>query len=598
MTNQKKSVKNADIKPIEVIKYLFALRKAAPISSSAMILAQIIFIVLTSTIAPIVLAKLLTQIAQGQASLSNSSHLLMLYALILIVGDIIMPRLTLLGAYIAETKMQSEVYQRILTNLTQKSMRFHADHMSGQLVSDATKLYNKVENFWEVIVFTVIPITTTIVAVNIVLAFIIWQYAIILSILSVIVVLSIIKIQSLITDRSRKASEASSKVTAYFADVITNISAVKTFAGEKREKAGHNQTLKNWQKAVRKEMWGVFFVSGGFGVLNSILNIVAFVVAILASEHHVADLATIYLVISYTLNVVSQLWEVGHATRNYIRIVGDASPMIAMLGEPIEITDPEHPVKIEMRRGSIHFNDVTFRYPDNNQILFDGLNLNIKPGEKIGLVGKSGGGKTTLSKLLLRFMDIESGQIAIDGQDITSVRQADLRKRIAYVPQEPMLFHRSITENIKYGKSDATQAEIEAVAKMAHAHEFIKDLPNGYDTLVGERGVKLSGGQRQRIAIARAMLKNAPILVMDEATSALDSESEALIQDALWKLMENRTAIVIAHRLSTIQQMDRIIVMDEGKIVEEGSHKYLVTKNGTYANLWNRQSGSFLEEQS
>lgn len=596
MTNQKKSVENTDIKPLEVIKYLFGLRRFAPYSSSAMLVIQAMFIISTNVIAPIVVAKLLAQIASGHASLATSMHLLITYTVILIIGDIVMPRLVLLFAYIAETKMQAAVYQMVLRSMTSKSMRFHADHMSGQIVSDTTKLYNKVEAFWDVLTFTVIQIATTIIAVNIVLAFIIWQYAIALSILSIIVVLSIIKIQGIITDRSKKSSVESSKVTAYFADVITNISAVKTFAGEKYEQTGHNRTLKSWQKAVRKEMWGVFFVSGSFGILNTVLNIVAFFAAILAAQHQIANIATIYLIISYTLSVVSQLWEVGRATRNYIHIIGDASPMIAMLGESIEITDPENPVKIQMHRGGIHFDNVTFRYPDNNQILFDQLNLNIKPGEKIGLVGRSGGGKTTLSKLLLRFMDIESGQIAIDGQDITSVRQTDLRKRIAYVPQEPMLFHRSITDNIKYGKSNATQAEIETVAKTAHAHDFIKDLPNGYDTLVGERGVKLSGGQRQRVAIARAMLKNAPIIVMDEATSALDSESEALIQDALWKLIENRTAIVIAHRLSTVQQMDRILVIDNGKIVEEGHHKYLVNKGGIYSSLWNRQSGSFLED--
>ncbi|HET6924283.1 MAG TPA: ATP-binding cassette domain-containing protein, partial [Candidatus Saccharimonadales bacterium] len=199
-------------------------------------------------------------------------------------------------------------------------------------------------------------------------------------------------------------------------------------------------------------------------------------------------------------------------------------------------------------------------------------------------------------RLLLRFSDIQSGTIRIDGQDISKITQDDLRRSIAYVPQEPLLFHRSISENIRYGNPEADQQTIEAVARMAHAHEFIATLPQGYETLVGERGVKLSGGQRQRIAIARAMLKNAPILLLDEATSALDSESEVLIQEALWKLMEGRTAVVIAHRLSTIQKMDRIIVLDGGKIIEEGSHKDLLQLHGTYAKLWAHQSGGFMDE--
>ena len=249
------------------------------------------------------------------------------------------------------------------------------------------------------------------------------------------------------------------------------------------------------------------------------------------------------------------------------------------------------------RRGEVKFNDVDFAYPEKTRsTLFKGLNFKIKPGEKVGLVGPSGGGKTTITQLLLRFMDVQDGEITIDGQNIAAITQSDLRSRIAYVSQEPILFHRTLAENIGYGNHEADQQVIEGIAKMANAHEFIAKLPKGYDTLVGERGVKLSGGQRQRVAIARAMLKNAPILVLDEATSALDSESEVLIQDALWKLMEGRTAIVIAHRLSTIQKMDRIIVLEDGQIVEQGSHKELLRKDGTYARLWAHQSGGFIED--
>ena len=212
------------------------------------------------------------------------------------------------------------------------------------------------------------------------------------------------------------------------------------------------------------------------------------------------------------------------------------------------------------------------------------------------MVGISGSGKTTLTKLLLRFADVQAGEILIDGQDIKSVHQVSLRENIAYVPQETALFHRSISENIAYARPDASQKEIERAAKLANAHEFVKDLPDGYDTLVGERGIKLSGGQRQRIAIARAILKDAPILVLDEATSALDSESEALIQDALEKLMKGRTSIVVAHRLSTVASMDRIVVLDNGKIIEQGSHEELLKKkNGAYHKLWSRQSGAFLD---
>jgi ATP-binding cassette subfamily B protein len=283
--------------------------------------------------------------------------------------------------------------------------------------------------------------------------------------------------------------------------------------------------------------------------------------------------------------------------RTYNRALGDASDMIEILGITPEILDPKEPEQVRIDRGDIRFKAVTFQHDGSDDALFTGLNLHIKPGEKVGLVGHSGSGKTTLTRLLLRFSDIQDGEILIDGQNIAKITQDDLRRHIAYVPQEPLLFHRSIAENIAYGSPEASQESIAAVAKMASADGFIATLPQGYETLVGERGVKLSGGQRQRIAIARAMLKNAPILALDEATSALDSESEMLIQKALWKLMEGRTAIVIAHRLSTIQKMDRIIVLEDGRVVEEGSHKELVARqHGTYAKLWAHQSGGFIEE--
>ena len=254
---------------------------------------------------------------------------------------------------------------------------------------------------------------------------------------------------------------------------------------------------------------------------------------------------------------------------------------------------------IEVSKGAIKFDAIRFKHADAPRAIFDNFSLDVKAGERIGLVGLSGSGKTTLTKLLLRFADVEKGKIEIDGQDIKQVKQVSLREKIAYVPQDTALFHRSIAENIAYGKPDATMEEIKHAAELAHADEFIKDLPDGYETLVGERGVKLSGGQRQRISIARAILKDAPILVLDEATSALDSESEALIQDALDRLMKGRTSIVVAHRLSTIAGMDKIVVLEDGKIMEQGSHDALLkNKRGSYSRLWSRQSGAFLNKET
>jgi len=302
-------------------------------------------------------------------------------------------------------------------------------------------------------------------------------------------------------------------------------------------------------------------------------------------------------IITYLGRVTGSLFAINGIVRGLEQAFLDASKVTDILSQSPEITDAEDAQDLTITSAQITLNNVSFAYQDaKQQTVISNLNLAIKSGQSIGLVGKSGGGKSTLTQLLLRYMDITSGEILIDGRNIAQVTQTSLREKIAYVPQDPYLFHRSLRDNIAYGKPNATDAEIIVAAKAAYAYDFIQDLPNGLHTVVGERGVKLSGGQRQRIAIARAILKNAPILILDEATSALDSESEAYIQKALQKLMENRTSIVIAHRLSTIAKLDRVIVLDKGKVVEDGTHAELLKKKGTYATLWNHQSGGFIEE--
>ncbi len=579
-----------------VIGFLFELRRIAPVLTWTMIVTQILFAVATTTIAPIFVSQLLTEVASGSATLSGSVGLLIGYAIILFVGDVIAIRLTIAMAYFAQTRMQATVAARILNHLTKKSMGYHANNMSGSMVSNASKLNGSIERFWDTIVFTAVPIVATIIAVCIALSFIFWQYAVVLSILSIIIIVVIVKLQSSIAPISREVAEKSSAATAYYADVVSNIAIVKAFSSEKRELASYKRLLKILRQASLKEMRSVLLITGSFGVMMMLMNIAAFVAAILATEHHVAQIGVVYLVIIYTLNVVAQLWNVGNITRTYVRIIGDAGPMISTLDEQIELKDAENPVPARIHEGNVIFDDVTFTHDENDSALFKNFSINIAAGERIGLVGRSGSGKTTLTRLLLRFSDVDSGLITIDGQAIHTIAQEDLRRHIAYVQQEPMLFHRSLRENIAYGKPDASDEEILAAARSANALEFIEKLPKGLDTVVGERGVKLSGGQRQRVAIARAILKDAPILLLDEATSALDSESEKLIQDALITLMKGRTSIVIAHRLSTIAKLDRIVVLDDGRIVEQGTHTELLAKNGTYAKLWSHQSGGFIEE--
>lgn len=581
--------------PKRVVGFLFNLWKIAPVMSISMIVLQIAFAILTSAIAPIFVSKLLNSIADGSAKLNNSFELLTIYFVILFVGSVILTRITIILAFIAETKMQNTVYKNVFSRLTHKSIGFHSNKMSGGIVSDAGKLNGSIERFWDSVVFNAIPITTTIVSICISLSFIFWQYAIALAILSIIVIAVIIKTQQTIVPISRTVAEKSSAITARLADVITNISAVKAFAKEDDELNSFQERLTDWRKSMLVEMKKVTIATGTFSFMAAIMNVSAFAAAIIATEYHIADIGVIYLVINYTLTIVSHIWEISFLTRTFIRIVGDASPMIDILDEKIELKDSKKPISFVVTRGEIKFNKINFTHDGNDEPLFKDFSLKIKPGEKVGLVGVSGSGKTSLTKLLLRFSDVDKGEILIDNKNIAKATQKALHQSIAYVPQEPLLFHRSIRENIAYSNVDASIEEVNYAAKQANALDFIQTLPKGMDTVVGERGVKLSGGQRQRIAIARAILKNAPILVLDEATSALDSENEILIQNALWELMSNRTSIVIAHRLSTIAKLDRIVVMENGKIIEEGSHKDLLAANGTYAKLWQHQSGGFIK---
>jgi len=485
---------------------------------------------------------------------------------------------------------------RIFDHLQRLDATFHANRFGGALVSQTNKFLSAYERTMDEFTWSVVTGVTAYIASFIVLLFNSPLYAVIFLALSSLFLWQAIRRnkKTMPFDRALAASE--SERTAKLADMITNVSAVSAFASEAYEK----QLFTKHADQTTKHYWTLLYKAMVNDTVNhsitSLISVSAFVSGIVAITVFNSPAGALFLTVSYTMQMGRRLWESSRVMRNLNRSFGDATDMTEILDIQPTVKDPINPEPFAIERGAIELKNVVFTHSESNDALFEDFNLSIKQGEKIGLVGHSGSGKTSLTKLLLRFSDIDEGSIEIDGQDIRNITQQDLRSNIAYVPQEPLLFHRTLAENIAYGKTNATQKDIERVAKMAHAHDFISTLGEGYSTLVGERGVKLSGGQRQRVAIARAMLKDAPILVLDEATSALDSESEALIQDALWKLMQNRTAIVIAHRLSTIQKMDRIVVMEEGKIVEEGSHKDLLKKNGTYAKLWNHQSGGFIEE--
>ncbi|HEU5017862.1 MAG TPA: ABC transporter ATP-binding protein [Pseudolabrys sp.] len=400
-------------------------------------------------------------------------------------------------------------------------------------------------------------------------------------------------------DRSKTVSEARSMLTGRIVDTYTNIVTVKLFARGQDEDAYVREAVDHhtgsFHNALRLNTWFALTLT----LLNALLITTtgAFAVALWAVGH--VEVGVVAMALPMTTQIVSASGWVAWQVTEIFENIGVVQEGMMTIARPHTLIDKPHASTLVVPRGEVRFEDVRFGYGRASGLI-DSLSLDVKPGEKIGLVGRSGAGKSTLVNLLLRFFDLEGGRILIDGQDIAHVTQESLRARISVVTQDTSLLHRSIRNNIRYGKPEAADAEILAAAKLAHAHEFILDLEDlegrhGYDAHVGERGVKLSGGQRQRIAIARVILKNAPILVLDEATSALDSEVEAAIQSSLSTLMHGKTVIAIAHRLSTIAQMDRLVVLDHGRVVEQGTHASLLRADGHYAALWRHQSGGFID---
>ncbi len=488
-----------------------------------------------------------------------------------------------------------EIYNTTFQKLLNHSYTFFSNTFSGSLVAKSKRFATSFEKIHDTIsiniLATVVHLTGIFVVLFLNVPFVALTF---LGWVVVYTIMTLLFIRVKIKYDLEKA-KADSKVTGSFSDAISNILNVKIFSGGRFEKKlfrditfdEYNKRLKswklsNWQLAVQGFLMGALQVS-----------IIYIMIGLWANGS--VSTGILVLVQAYMVGLFDRLWNLGRDMTKLFESLTDAQEMVDILDKVPDILDVENPEKCRIEIGKIDFNNVNFEYIERHSVFAD-FSLHIASGEKVGLVGHSGSGKSTIVKMLLRFANVKNGEVLIDGQNITKISQDDLRSKISYVPQEPILFHRSIKENIAYSNNEATEEDIIDSAKKAHAHEFILNLQNGYDTLVGERGVKLSGGERQRIAIARAMLKRAPVLLLDEATSSLDSISESYIQNAFDELMKGKTTIVIAHRLSTIQKMDRIIVLDKGQIVEEGTHKELLQKKGFYADLWNHQTGGFLNE--
>lgn len=552
--------------------------------------------IVESYAAPYILALFIDRLQQGNVTLDNSWQLIALYAATLLVSTVILWRITLWATWSFEVMSQRSLAGDVLGKLTDQSLSFHANRFGGSLISQTSKLVGSLERFWDTVIWNFSPIIIGVVTATIVLGFIYWPAAVFLFVMSVLFTISVFFGSRFMLERNKQDVAAYTAMTGYIADIVTNIQTVKTFGSEADEKRETLKRADTWLEKSLFSMRGFLSISTLWSTLIVIAYVGVLVFAVLASESGTVSIGTIFLIITYSATVIRHLWGINGVMRNYNRIMGDAHDMVEILTLDPAIRDVGTK-KLTVPHGAVVFEDMSFAHDDGGgERVFKDFNLVIPAGQRVGIVGHSGSGKTTLTRLLLRFSDIDTGTISIDSNDIASVTQRSLRESIAYVAQEPMLFHRSLADNIAYGRPGATRKQIIDAAKKAHAYEFIKKLPEGLDTTVGERGVKLSGGQRQRIAIARAILKDASILVLDEATSALDSESEKLIQASLDTLMKNRTSIVIAHRLSTIAKLDRIIVLENGQIVEDGSHKELIAQQGVYASLWAHQSGGFIEE--
>lgn len=587
----------------DTLKYFWRHMARYPALMLGMWLSMPFAVLFNRFLPPLVVAGVLNRLAEGDfvpGDIWGSFGPQILLAVSLtILGGVFIWRIVSYFNWKLEGYVKRDIAQEVFDHLMKLGANFHANNFAGSLVSQTNKLTGAYIRITDTSLFQVGTMLSSLLFTSILLAGRAPLFVVFLIVLVLIYATGAFLITRHLRRLNKYEADAENKQTGNLADSVTNVMAVKSFAAGESENVLFGKSTEYTRQAQMSLMRATLKREFAFTTTNNAIYATSLIMAIAGVVLWDANIGTVFLIWAYTSHITVQLWEFSTNTlRNYNRAFGDAQAMTEVLALEPEVKDPPRPEKPRIKSGAINFSNMGFTHPDSrvNETLFANLNLDIKSGEKIGLVGHSGSGKTTLTKLLLRFSDIDKGEILIDGQNIANITQDDLRLHIAYVPQEPLLFHRSIRENIAYGKPDATEKEIYDAAKKAYATEFIDRLPKGYDTLVGERGVKLSGGQRQRIAIARAILKDAPILVLDEATSALDSDSEKLIQAALWELMKGRTAIVIAHRLSTIQKMDRIIVLDDGQIVEQGDHKKLLKNKATYAQLWAHQSGGFIEE--
>jgi ATP-binding cassette subfamily B protein len=560
------------------------------LTSSA--LAAIILASAGGVASPLLFKKFFDTLSKANADRANTAEQLL--HTLFFIGALeffgwVMYRVAIFTSIQVQGKVMYDLSTMCFAALHKHAVSFFANNFVGSLVKKVkwfSRAFDKVSDdvFWRItpMLISLVVICGVLLVRNLTLGLVIFIWILVFLGAQAFFIRYKLKY-----DLARSAAET--KSTAVLADTITNYSTITLFGGFFREVQRFSRVMAE-QRRLYLKSWnigGIFDAVQGFLMLS--LEIGGFILVIHLWKQGVLTLGDFVLFQSYILVLFNRLWDFGRVARDIYENLADADEMTVVLQTPLEVQDVRSASPLIVSQAMVHFDKVDFNYQQTRQVLHR-FSLDIAPREHVALVGPSGAGKSTVVKVLLRLHDLSGGHIKIDGQDISKVTQDSLRKNISVVPQDVVLFHRTLMENIRYGKPDATDEEVIEAAKAAHCHEFIQTFTDKYNTYVGERGVKLSGGERQRVAIARAMLANAPILVLDEATSSLDSESEQLVQAALAELMKGKTVLAIAHRLSTIRAMDRIVVMDGGRIIEQGTHDELLkNSSNTYSKLWNLQ---------